>query len=119
MQIFRKENRIMQLKLILKDGTEVDIVEAGYTQHYVVTCADEAAFKGIWEKMTEDNLSEIQITEDGSTVHTITGSSLSGTQTVNNPDGTVTGHFYLTGGEYVQATDDYSEAGKILLGEEG
>ena len=69
MQIFRKENRIMQLKLILKDGTEVDIVEAGYTQHYVVTCADEAAFKGIWEKMTEDNLSEIQITEDGSTVH--------------------------------------------------
>ena len=106
----------MELKLILKDGTQIDLMDAGYTRHYVVKCADEAGFQEIWNKLTKENLSEIQITENGNTVHTITGSTLQGTQTVTNPDGTITGHFYLDGGEYVR--DDYSEAGKILLGEE-
>lgn len=108
----------MQLNLILKDGTEVELMEAGYTQHYVVACKDGKAFQRIWNKLTEENLSEIQITEDGNTAHTITGSKLEGTQTVTNPDGTITGHFYLSGGEYKQPEDEYSEAGKILLGKE-
>lgn len=106
----------MQLKLILKDGTGIELEEAGYTRHYVVSCKDAKTFQSIWNKLTEENLSEIQITEDGNTAHTIIGSELEGTQTVTNPDGTITGHFYLSGGEYKQPEDEYSEAGKILLG---
>lgn len=108
----------MELKLTLKDGTEVEIVEAGYNQHYVVICEDTKTFQQLWDKMTEENLSTIQITGSDGTDHTIVGSRLEGTQTVTNPDGTITGHFYLGGGNYVQPTDEYSEAGKILLGEE-
>ena len=106
----------MSLQLVLSDGSAIDIVEAGYTKHFVVTCADADAFKEIWDKMTDENLSEVQITEDGNTVHTIAGMTLNGTQTVSNPDGTITGHFYMDGGEYV--ADEYSDAGRILLGEE-
>lgn len=106
------------LKLMLKDGTEIELEEVGYTQHYVVVCEDIRSFQEILDNLTEENLSEIRIAEDGNIVHTIISSSLEGTQTVTNSDGTITGHFYLCGGEYRQPSDEYSEAGKILLGEE-
>lgn len=105
----------MKLQLALKDGTEIDLVEAGYSGHFVVICKDEAEFQTIWQQMTEENLSEVEIREDGEAVQKISSLSLSGTQTVWNPDGTLTGHFYTEGGDIVD--DEYSEAGKILLGE--
>lgn len=108
----------MELKLVLKDGTEIELKDAGYAKHFVVVCEDNSAFQEIWNKLTKDNLSEVQITEDGNTVQIVTGLTLNGTQTITNPDGTVTGHFYLDGGEYVRLGDEYSEAAKILLGEE-
>jgi len=108
----------MQLKLILKDNTEINLVDAGYTRHYVITCADNAAFQAIWDSMTSENLSEIQLFEDDQLLHIIIGSQLNGTQTVTNPDGTITGHFYLSGGHYKEVEDEYAEVGKILLGEE-
>ena len=106
----------MGLQLILRDGSAIDIVEAGYTKHFVVICEDADAFKDLWDQMTDENLEEVQITDNGNTIHTITGMTLNGTQTVVNSDGTITGHFYMDGGEYV--SDEYSEAGRILLGEE-
>ena len=108
----------MELKLILKDGTEIELAEAGLSQHYVVTCSSKTAFQRIWGGMTDENLAEIQITENGNTIQTIINSKLAGTQTVNNPDGTITGHFYLSGGVFTQQDAEYSEAGRILLGEE-
>ena len=106
----------MGLQLILADGTSVDIIEAGYTKHFVGIYEDPDAFKDIWDQMTDENLSEVQVIEDGNMIQTITGMHLEGTQTVENTDGTITGHFYMKGGEY--AEDEYSEAGRILLGEE-
>lgn len=108
----------MALKLILNDGTEIELVEAGLSQHYVVLCSSRTAFQRLWGSMTDENLAEIRITENDETIQTIVNSKLAGTQTVNNPDGTLTGHFYLTGGEYTQQDAEYTEAGKILLGEE-
>lgn len=108
----------MELKLILKDGTEIELAEAGLSYHYVVTCTSNSAFQKLWNKMTDENLEKIQITQDGNTIQTIVGSTLNGTQTVTNTDGTITGHFYLSGGEYTQQDAQYSEAWRILLGEE-
>lgn len=107
----------MGLQLILKDETAIDLVEAGLSKHFVVLCNDANAFKAIWDEMTEDNLSEVRITEYGETVRVITGMTLAGTQTIENPDGTITGHFYMQGGEY--AEDEYAQAGRILMGEGG
>lgn len=109
----------MSLKLVLNDGTEIDLAEAGLSQHYVVTCSSKTAFQRLWSAMTDENLAEIQITENGNPIQTIINSKLAGTQTINNPDGTITGHFYLSGGVYQQQDAEYSLAGRILLGEEG
>lgn len=105
----------MELQMILKDGTAVNLVEAGLTKHYVVLCDTEDDFITLWKQMTPDNLQEVQITEDGNVMQVIEGMTLDGVQTVINEDGRVTGHFYMSGGTYV--TDDYTEAGRILLGE--
>lgn len=107
----------MELKLILKDSTAIDLADAGYNNgHYVVNCANDAAFRTLCEKLTEENLSEIQVTEDGEILQAYRNSKLKGTQTINNDDGTVTGHFYLNEGERVR--DEYADAGRILLGKE-
>ena len=109
----------MDLKLILKDGTEIQMADASLSQHYVVMCADKDAFHEIWDMLTEENISELQVMENGVITRTIVGSKLNGTQAVMNPDGiTITGHFYMSGGAYIQQGDEYSEAGRILLGEE-
>lgn len=108
----------MALKLILNDATEIELQEAGLSQHYVVLCSSRTAFQRLWGLMTDENLAEIQIKEDDTVIQTIINSKLAGTQTVNNADGTLTSHFYLTGGEYTQQDAEYTEAGRILLGEE-
>lgn len=65
--------------------------------------------------MTTENLSEVKIMDDDVVIREIVGMKLSGTQTVENTDGTLTYHFYMNDGEYVE--DEYSTAGHILLGE--
>ena len=97
----------MELKLVLKDGTNIPLEEAGYNiNHCVVNCNDRAAFQAIWNKLTPDNLSEVELTDNGNTVQTITGLKLNGTQTVENPDGTLTGHFYFGGGTVIHYPSD-------------
>lgn len=107
----------MRLKLILKDRTEIDLTEAGLSQHYVLKCESFAEFNDIVDTLTEENLSEISLIVGDEVIQTIEGSVLSGTQTVVNPDKSLTCHIYLRDGVYVQQDAEYSEAGKILLGE--
>ncbi|MBR0411526.1 MAG: hypothetical protein IJI25_11110 [Eubacterium sp.] len=98
----------MKLEMILKDGTTIELIEASYPKHYVMACKNAAAFKKAWNKMTEDNLSEIQIREEGETVVTLLNSHLAGTQTVNQPDGSLIGHFYMEG----EIKDDEDNSGE-------
>ena len=62
--------------------------------------------------MTDENLSEVQIVVRKNGHQYDCGMTLNGTQTVENTDGTLTGHFYMDGGVYVE--DEYS-GGHILL----
>ena len=104
----------MELKLVLKDGTNIPLEEAGYNiNHCVVNCNDRAAFQAIWNKLTPDNLSEVELTDNGNTVQTITGLTLNGTQTVENPDGTLTGHFYFGGGTVIHYPSDNTSVSEI------
>ena len=83
----------MALKLILNDATEIELQEAGLSQHYVVLCSSRTAFQRLWGLMTDENLAEIQIKEDDTVIQTIIG-------------------------EFTQQDAEYTEAGRILLGEE-
>ena len=100
----------MKLKLILNDGTEIELAEASYTKHFVVLCSSKSAFQKIWNKLTDENLSTIRIADGDTVLQIIEGATLSGTQTISNPDGSVTGHIYLEGGEYVPPNAEPEEA---------
>ena len=89
----------MKLEMVLKDETVVELIEASYPKHYVLSCKNAAAFKKVWNKMTDENISEIHIKEDGEEKAIIVGSRICGTQTVNISADLLIGHFYLDGGD--------------------
>lgn len=107
----------MTLQLVLKDGTAIDIMESGLSGHIVMQCADSEEFNSVWEKLTPEAVREFTIVRDGEVVQSMANVALSGTQTVTNPDGTLTCHFYLNG-DIVSESNEYAEAGRILMGEE-
>ena len=107
----------MSLQIVLKDNTAIDIVESGLSGHIVMQCADQEAFNAVWEQLASEAAEEYTITKNGDTVQAVTGATLRGTQTVPNPDGTLTCHFYLNG-DIVSESDEYAIAGRILMGEE-
>lgn len=96
----------MKLEIVLKDETAVELIEASYPKHYVLTCKNAAAFKKVWNKMTDENISEIRVKEDDVEKAIIVGSKMAGTQTVNISDDVMIGHFYLNGGD-VYGPEEY------------
>lgn len=105
------------MKIILKDNTEIELAQATYDGHYVVDCASRAAYDAIWDNFTTANLEDFKLVDDNDNVVSETlYIRLSSTQAILNPDNTVTGHFYFSGGTVLP--NEYEEAGRILLGEE-
>lgn len=109
------------MNMTLHNGTKIPIVDGSYTGAVVLIVPDRQALMGIWDQLTPDNLQKLQITQDdGTLIHTLHGVVIDSQQSVTNPDGTLTVHFYLsetlTGD--VPTDAEYAQAGKILLGEE-
>ncbi len=98
----------MELKLTLKDGTCLELSEAGYPQHYVIANTTVTEFQTIWNAMTPENVSEILLSEGGFE-RKIIGSRLIGTQTATDSDDTITGHFYMADGT-TQMDEDVEES---------
>ncbi|MCC8128298.1 MAG: hypothetical protein LIO92_13060 [Clostridiales bacterium] len=103
------------IKMVLADESEIELSEFTLPMHAVVVCAAKDDVVALWDKLTEENLSSVQIYYDGVQLYVFTNGSLNGQQTVTNTDGTLTAHFYMDG-ERVET--EYEQAGKILLGEE-
>ena len=109
------------MNMILKDRTIIPIIDGSYTGAVILICDNRQALMDIWDQLTPDNLSELRITQDdGTVIHTLHGAVVDSQQSVTNPDGTLTVHFYLSETETGNATKDseYIQAAKILLGEE-
>lgn len=105
------------MKIVLNNGSEIELAQATYDGHYVVNCANAAAYQAIWNSFTASNLSDFKLVDDeGNIVKEVLYIRLSSTQAIINPDNTVTGHFYFDGG--TELPNEYEEAGRILLGEE-
>lgn len=105
------------MKIILNNGSEIELAQATYDGHYVVDCENRAAYDAIWDNFTTENLEDLKLVDDnGNVVSETLYIRLSSTQAILNPDNTVTGHFYFTDG--LTMPNEYEEAGKILLGEE-
>ena len=108
----------MKLHMILKDGTQVGLVEAGLSRHFIVNCESRMNFLEIWDKMDDENLTEVKITEDDVVTMIWTGLQLVGTQTMRNENGGITGHFYCEGGSYHTVDHEDSAAADTVSTED-
>lgn len=103
--------------IILNDGSVIHTTSITLEPHFTVSLQNWDAFIDLIDRLTPGNLTKIQATIDGDLVVTYTDCELVGTQTVNNYDGSMEAHFYLTGVVAPQADPSYETAYKILTGE--
>lgn len=102
-------------KLILKDGAAIEL-EAGASLGAIqVSASDRSAMLQIWEKLTEDNLAEVQIrNSSGLTVGTYSDLILVSETSVVAADGTVTTTYSLREKTDVEKRLDNVEAGQAI-----
>lgn len=80
----------MKDKMILKDNTTIELEAGSSLANIQVAAADRADMVEIWGKLTEDNLSSVQIqTGAGLTVGTYTDLVLVSETSTVSPDGSV------------------------------
>ena len=108
------------LKMLLNNGTELRLEAFGVPCHCVMLCEDKDVMTEVWDTLTEANLRRVYIQQGDVVIMAFNDCFLNGQQSVVNPDGSLTVHFYLDGTRDNLVSDDdreYIEAAKILLGE--
>ena len=86
----------MKDKMILKDNTTIELEAGSSLANIQVAAADRADMVEIWGKLTDDNLSSVQIqTGAGLTVGTYTDLVLVSETSTVSPDGTVLTSYHL------------------------
>ena len=99
-------------KLVLKDGTEIELETGASLSTLGVLSADKAAMVVAWDKLTPDNLAEVQIKNgDGLVVGTYTDLILVSETSTVNADGTVLTCFRLREKSDVEERLDAVESG--------
>ena len=83
-------------KLVLKDGTKIELETGASLGTLGVLSADKAAMVVTWDKLTPDNLSEVQIqNSSGLVVGNYTDLVLVSATSAINADGTVLTYYFL------------------------
>lgn len=83
-------------KLVLKDLTEIELRTGASLSHLGVLSADKASMVAIWDKLTAENLEEVQIKNgDGLVVGNYTELVLVSENSTVNADGSVLTYFNL------------------------
>lgn len=102
-------------KLILRDGTAIEL-EAGASLAVIqVSASDRESMLQIWEKLTEENLAEVQIQNgNGLTVGTYKDLVLVSETSVVAVDGTVVTTYSLREKTDVEKRLDTVEAGQAI-----
>ena len=102
-------------KLILRDGTAIEL-EAGASLAVIqVSASDRESMLQIWEKLTEENLAEVQIQNgNGLTVGTYKDLVLVSETSVVAVDGTVVTTYSLREKTDVEKRLDTVEAGQVI-----
>lgn len=109
----------MELKLILKDNTEIILADGNFIQKFTTICKNKQEINYLWNKMTSENLSDVKIILGENIIQTIKNIVIDGMQIAYNSDQTYTVHFYFYGAEFGnEQQKEYIQAAKILLGEE-
>lgn len=113
------------MKIILKDGTEYPVDNDFSTVEVLpMTIADIDSMAEIFKSFTDENLSEFSIIVSDTVTNTYTNYTCKGIDSIKSISGMLCTAFYLDQKEdssydrIIQIPDEYSTAGKILLGED-
>ena len=103
-------------KMILKDNTTIELEAGAYLSNIQVAAADRADMVEIWGKLTEDNLSSVQIqTGAGLTVGTYTDLMLVSETSTVAADGSVLTSYHLREKTDEEKRLDALEEGQAVL----
>lgn len=106
----------MKDKLILKDNTTIELEAGSSLANIQVAAADRADMVEIWGKLTEDNLSSVQIqTGAGLTVGTYTDLMLVSETSTVAADGSVLTSYHLRKKTDEEKRLDALEEGQAVL----
>ena len=105
----------MKDKMILRNNATIDLEAGASLANIQVAAADRADMVEIWGKLTEDNLSSVQIqTGAGLTVGTYTDLVLVSETSTVSPDGTVLTSYHLREKTYEEKRLDALEEGQTV-----
>lgn len=105
----------MKDTMILKDGSTIDLEAGASLAAIQVVSADRSAMLQVWQKLTEENLAEVQIKNgSGLTVGTYTDLMLVSETSVLDADGAVTTTYNLREKTDVEKRLDDVEAGQEI-----
>lgn len=105
------------MKVILDSGAVIDATSVTLEPHFTVAADNRAAFLSVWDELTDEALKSVSIYSNDKLLARFTDCELAGTQTVHSYDGSMVGHFYLTGLPAAQSDPEFEEAYKVLAGE--
>lgn len=101
--------------MILKDGTTVELEVGASLAAIQVAAADRTAMLQIWQKLTEENLAEVQIKNgSGLTVGTYTDLMLVSETSTVDADGAVTTTYNLREKSAIEKRLDSVETGQKI-----
>ena len=102
-------------KLILKDGTEIELETGASLGSLGVLSIDKAAMVATWDKLTPDNLATVQIKNgDGLVVGEYTDLALVSETSTINADGTILTYFNLREKSDIERRLDAIEDGQEM-----
>ena len=101
--------------MILKDGTTVELEVGASLAAIQVAAADRTAMLQVWQKLTEENLAEVQIKNgSGLTVGTYTNLMLVSETSTVDADGAVTTTYNLREKSAIEKRLDSVETGQKI-----
>lgn len=105
----------MKDTMILKDGTTVELEAGASLAAIQVAAADRTAMLQVWQKLTEENLAEVQIKNgSGLTVGTYTDLMLVSETSTVDADGAVTTTYNLREKSAIEKRLDSVETGQKI-----
>lgn len=103
-------------KMILKDGTEIELESGASLSALQVAAADRTTMLDVWQRLTPENLQEVQIRNgDGLTIGRYTGLVLVSERSVVASDGSVITVYQIREKTAEEKRLDALEEGQAIL----
>lgn len=110
----------MNLKLVLMDLTEIPLTNGNFIENFSTVCKTKEDILYMWSKLNPDNTQQVKVYLGSDLIQTIYNVHVEGMQIQedkNNDQYLVTFRFY--GASYmIDKINDYTDAARILLGED-